>query len=213
MPLTIPNSLTLARLVASPMLVPIAFGGRHDLFWGVLLGALATDVMDGRLARAMGLESEAGARLDSLADCALYLSAPPAALVLYPSLWTDHPAAVVGVFVGYLLPILIGWLKYRRLTSYHTLAARAVCFVLPGGFLVWALSDRAWLLNAGVIVLLFSAAEEIALTLRLPSWTPNVPTLWHGMRRANALRFHPAGDEPRAVAAHPGGTRCLEEHS
>ncbi|MDP9052794.1 MAG: CDP-diacylglycerol--glycerol-3-phosphate 3-phosphatidyltransferase [Acidobacteriota bacterium] len=66
--LTIPNLLTLARIVMTPfILVELS---RGDYMWGGwLFGAAAfTDVLDGWLARRFGGESKIGQYLDPIAD-------------------------------------------------------------------------------------------------------------------------------------------------
>jgi CDP-diacylglycerol--glycerol-3-phosphate 3-phosphatidyltransferase len=76
---TIPNILTVARLLAAPALA-LAYAGFDRpaadwiAFWLFVLAAL-TDFADGRLARAWGLESNFGRMLDPIADKAMVVIA------------------------------------------------------------------------------------------------------------------------------------------
>jgi CDP-diacylglycerol--glycerol-3-phosphate 3-phosphatidyltransferase len=69
--LNLPNLLTMARILAIPLvLVLLDRGGPRDCFWAALLfaGAAITDFLDGYLARKRGLVSVLGTFLDPLAD-------------------------------------------------------------------------------------------------------------------------------------------------
>ncbi|MGF1444761.1 MAG: CDP-alcohol phosphatidyltransferase family protein [Pikeienuella sp.] len=73
--LTLPNALTLARLLAAPALVlPFAFLPRPTAdLWAlaIFLAAAVTDFLDGWLARRLNQQSRLGAVLDPIADKAL----------------------------------------------------------------------------------------------------------------------------------------------
>ena len=190
------NLLSLARLLSVPcMLVAAGFGSVRA--WIALFGcALVSDAIDGPIARARGTVSERGAILDSMADCALYLTVPVSVLLLFPWVRAEDGPAIALVVVGYATPVAYGFLKFRRLTSYHTIAARVAGVLLCSAFL-WLLATRAaWPLYIATVVLVLSALEEIAITLTLPVWRPNVPTLRHALRD---VRLVPMGGRSRAI--------------
>jgi cardiolipin synthase len=66
--LTIPNLLTLLRLLLTPLVIWAVCGGRHSLALGVFAAAAATDVLDGALARRFHSVTRVGAYLDPVAD-------------------------------------------------------------------------------------------------------------------------------------------------
>ncbi|MEM9755608.1 MAG: CDP-alcohol phosphatidyltransferase family protein, partial [Pseudomonadota bacterium] len=72
---TLPNLLTVFRLLAAPavamvfVLLPRPFSDMAAL--GLFVVACATDWLDGRLARAWGYETRFGAMLDPIADKAM----------------------------------------------------------------------------------------------------------------------------------------------
>lgn len=69
--LTLPNLITLARLLAVPATVWLMLTARLDLAFIVFLLAGLSDGVDGFLARRFGLQSRLGALLDPIADKAL----------------------------------------------------------------------------------------------------------------------------------------------
>ncbi len=148
--------------------------------------ALLSDLVDGSIARALGQASPSGARLDSIADAAVYLTAPVAALVLYPVLREREWKTMLAVFIAYVVPIAIGYIKYRRLTAYHTIAARTAAVLLGIAALLFVTLGITWPLRIGAAVLVLSAIEEIAITTVLKVWRANVWTIAHALRTRSA---------------------------
>jgi len=94
----------------------------------------------------------------------------------------QEAAFVVVVVLSYTVPLVIGFLKYHRLTSYHTWGAKLSGILVGGsGFLMLA-GGPVWPFEGAVPILALSAFEEIALTLLFSEWRANVPTIWHGLR-------------------------------
>jgi phosphatidylglycerophosphate synthase len=125
MPLrSLPNFLTWLRLALVPVLWVCALVGEAR---GVGIGlavAAITDILDGRLARAWGICSVFGSKLDSVADSLVSFSAIGWLLLLQPDTIRHHPfyfSAAPLVAVGLLW---LGWLKYRKLADFHLTTGR-----------------------------------------------------------------------------------------
>ena len=73
-PLSIPNLITLGRILLVPVIVWAITAGEMRLAFGVFLVAGISDAVDGFLAKRFGMTSELGAYLDPLADKALIVS-------------------------------------------------------------------------------------------------------------------------------------------
>jgi CDP-diacylglycerol--glycerol-3-phosphate 3-phosphatidyltransferase len=181
---TFANILTLSRLVTVPLMLLSAWWQRPIWFAWLLGYALVTDMIDGSVARALGQATPFGARLDSIADAAVYLTAPIAALYVYPRLRESESMSVLVVLLSYSIPITVGYLKYKRLTAYHTFAARIAGILLGLAAFGFVTLGVTWPIRAATAVLVLSALEEIAITAILREWTPNVPSLTRVLRRA-----------------------------
>jgi len=72
--LTLPNFLTLLRIIAIPVFLICLMGGRYGGALILFVAAALTDTIDGALARIMDSRSELGAVLDPLADKLLQVS-------------------------------------------------------------------------------------------------------------------------------------------
>jgi len=183
---TFANTLTASRLIAVPLMLLSAWQRERGWFAWLLGYALLTDVLDGSIARALGQDTAFGARLDSIADAAVYLTAPVAALYVYPRFREHEWMTVVVILLSYVIPIVVGYVKYRRLTAYHTVAARTAGVLLGLAALLFVTLGVTWPVRVGATVLVLSAIEEIAMTVVLPDWRPNVRTMAHALRTRSA---------------------------
>jgi CDP-diacylglycerol--glycerol-3-phosphate 3-phosphatidyltransferase len=157
----------------------------------VLVGwGLASDVIDGRLARRVGPPTERGARLDSRADLVFLSAAFVGALITWPILLEKAAVSVWLLFAAWAGPIAFGWIKFRRLTAYHTILARVALTLLAIGFLLLVVSGGVWLWQLGTGVLVISAIEELIITWRLATPLSDVPhclALLRGRNRATPV--------------------------
>ncbi|HJU73082.1 MAG TPA: CDP-alcohol phosphatidyltransferase family protein [Gemmatimonadaceae bacterium] len=172
--MTVANGVTASRLLTVPCMLFSAWSQRPALFVSLLAYACLSDVLDGPIARLLHQASPLGARLDSVADAAVYLTAPIAVLLLYPRLREREWLTVFVILAAYVVPIVVGYVKYRRLTAYHTLAARTAGVLLVASFLLFLTLGVTWPIRIAVAVLVVSAVEELALTAMLPAWRANV---------------------------------------
>jgi CDP-diacylglycerol--glycerol-3-phosphate 3-phosphatidyltransferase len=186
---TVPNCLSIFRMVCAPFLLYLAWIGRADIFFVLLVLALLSDAIDGTIARKYEQETDLGAKLDSWGDFSIYMTVPLCVWWLWPDLIRQEVPFVAAVVASFVIPISIGFLKYRRLTSYHTWAAKFSAVVLSIATLVMLLFDITWPFEIAAVVLALSALEEIAITMTLPEWQSNVPTVWHARKLTRKARM------------------------
>jgi cardiolipin synthase len=106
--LTVPNALTLSRILAIPVVLLLLLAKSDVLAAAVFVLAAATDFLDGRIARRRGGPSYLGTILDPVAD-RLMLSSVAAVLAFRGLL----PAFVVAILVGRDVLALVGTLTFR----------------------------------------------------------------------------------------------------
>lgn len=175
----VPNAISLARVIATPVLVLLALGHREDAFKWLLLAALLSDIVDGLIARSFALTSALGSRLDTLADTLLWLAAVIGIWIFHPELVTDYRLVVVLVLGLWVFEHVAALLRYRRLSSFHTYTVRAGAYAL-GIFIMslflWGL--QPWLLYLAAGLSILGNIEELMIILLLPRWTSNVRGLY-----------------------------------
>src|SRR5437870_11650101 len=114
--LTIPNILTLARLVAVPVFLVASFRGHYLLALALFVGAAATDILDGMIARRFNQKSRLGALFDPAADKTMMASG-----YLYSTLRGGLPMVTIPVwltftvFIRDFLILSFAYLLYTRI--------------------------------------------------------------------------------------------------
>lgn len=186
----LPNAISAGRLISAPILALLAFLGLHETFSVLLVIALGSDVVDGWLARKLGVESSLGATLDSLADIMLMVTILYAIWPLHPYVYRDHGVVILTVAallgIGHLASIV----RFGRLASFHTWIIRAGIFAFSVFALVLFLHGfQAWLLYLAASICALGALEHFAMLLLLPEWSADI----HGglpeiLRRRRALK-------------------------
>jgi phosphatidylglycerophosphate synthase len=207
----LPNRLSGLRLALVPGLLGLAWLGQPSLFVGVLALSLATDVLDGFLARRLDACTEAGSRLDSRADLATWLALPICALGLRPELVASEAGFLAAGLVAALGTTALGYRKFGRLTSYHTLGAKTSAVLLGGALFPFFGLGATLPLRLAIVVLVVSQVEELLITRTLSRWHRDVPTLRHAraLERAAGGR---AGD-PEDVGGPEGPASARRAHA
>lgn len=184
--LTLPNAISLARLLSAPVALWVAAQGHASAYKWMFALAVTSDLADGLLARWLHAQTVLGARLDAAADTATYLVLFFATSWLWPDFVATH-FAMLAVALG-LYGVNHAWalLRFRKLPAYHTWAGKTSAVLMAVGMLLWFVSGFAGLFTAAVIVSLVSVVEQLAITALLPHWQADVPTVKHaiGLRRA-----------------------------
>ncbi|UCH58499.1 MAG: CDP-alcohol phosphatidyltransferase family protein [Anaerolineales bacterium] len=170
------------RLIAAPFLLYLAWVGRPNLFLALLATSLLSDSIDGFIARKLNEASELGTKLDSWGDLATYLTVPLCAWWLWPEVLKREAFFVLLTVGAYILPLIIGFVKFRRLPSYHTWSAKIAAVVMSVAFFILFIFDISRPFHFAAILQALVACEEITISLLLIEWHGNVPSLWHAYR-------------------------------
>jgi len=179
----VPNALSIARIAAAPVLLGLAFAQHHTAFTWLLIPALVSDMVDGAIARAFNLQTELGARLDSIGDVVLTLAALAGIWAFHPEVYrNDWPALLLFMGAG-LLEWVLALLRYGRLSSFHTLLSKTAGTLLAIFVAVlFAIGYQPWLFYLAIGVAVLSSIEEYVLLAILPEWRSNVRGLFWVLR-------------------------------
>ncbi len=177
--LNIANVLSGLRLVLAPILVYLAWTGQANLFLILLACFLLSDFIDGFIARQLKQTSELGSKLDSWGDFATYMTVPICAWWLWPELIRREAPFVILVVASYAVPVAVGFLKYGRLTSYHTWGAKISAVLIGSTTFLLLLGGPAVPFRIATLVLAIAEFEELAMTAILPTLQSNVPSFYH----------------------------------
>jgi cardiolipin synthase len=118
-PLTIPNILSLYRLFMFPVILLMILLRQEVTFAVLLVISLNTDVWDGFIARRFNQQTAIGARIDSLADIGMYITALTGITLfkigeIGPDAWLFY-VFVASYIVTHLSPLI----KFRKIQTFH----------------------------------------------------------------------------------------------
>ncbi len=167
---TLPNIVTLANMACGCGAVVMAFDGRLDAVFWLVVAAAVFDFLDGMTARLTGQYSEIGKQLDSLADVVSFGVAPSAALfsiyAFAAEMWRGAPGGLYG---------LLGWAVFAvalfsalRLAKFNVDETQSEEFEgLPTPAAGLAIASLGWMVQAGALEM---PREAVLVLVALVSW-------------------------------------------
>ena len=175
----VPNALSATRIACAPVLLLLAAAGAQPAYTWVLVPALLTDAADGMIARTLGVQSRLGARLDSLGDSLLWVAVLAGLLAFQRDVLAAHRWLIGAVALCWALENAVAWVRYGRLSSFHTRLSK-VAGVLLGIYVavLFVLGPQDWLLYVAALTSLAASLEEFWLLALLPEWRADVPGVW-----------------------------------
>ena len=175
---TIPNILGFYRLLAFPFILWFALSGKENLFAVFLVINLLTDVVDGFIARKYKMESEFGARLDSLADIFTYLLAFTGIYIFKLEDFIPHLTSFI-LFLGMMaLIVIVSLIKFGRFPSFHLYSTRIGGYIQGAFFIVLFTYDFISPFYYLMIIWgIISAIEHITIQMIIPRMRSNLKGL------------------------------------
>jgi CDP-diacylglycerol--glycerol-3-phosphate 3-phosphatidyltransferase len=197
--INIPNVLSGTRILLAPVLLALADQQLEAWFLSLLAVSLATDAVDGYLARKLNQTSDLGARLDSWGDALTYGAMVLGLLWLWPDIFARESWFLYIGMGCYLVPTALGLLKFRELPSFHTWSAKISAVAMVPAYYMMVMLDESLLFRAVVIFDIWVALEAVFITVILKANRNNVPTIFHAIEimRRQAERLRERRDEFR----------------
>lgn len=179
----LPNLISATRLACMPVLGYLAYAGFNAWFTGLLIAALISDIVDGAIARHLGFSSDFGALLDSIADVSTLCVALYGIVIFHPEVLHAHWIASLAMVGSWGTECVLAFLRYGRLSSFHTYTSKIAAYLL-GIFIgvLFLFGFQPWLFYLAVVVSVVGNIEEMLLLSMLPEWRANVRGLWWVLR-------------------------------
>lgn len=179
---TIPNILSLSRLVLLPILfVFIAWDMRLQFLIGyVIIGS--TDFFDGLIARKFNQKTEIGKSLDSFADIFFYVSSAYFIAKLYPEYLEPNNLMLIAFFVLFGLSFVVSSVRCKKPIMMHTFLLKL------NGVLVYALIilsyflDTTYFISLILVIYYVGFVEEIAIFIKYGEVDPDTSTIMKLMK-------------------------------
>lgn len=187
---TIPNILSFYRLLAFPIILYFIISGKEALFAIFLVINLVTDAADGFIARRFNMETDFGAKLDSMADNFTYILAYAGIYVFKLEEFLPHKISLF-IYIGMcLLTIILSLIKFGKFPSFHLYMTKIngyIQFVFIVCLFTVGFITPIYYLTIGWGIL--GAVEHIAIQLVISEYRSNVKGLyWVLKERKNAIQ-------------------------
>lgn len=187
--LNIPNVLSAYRILALLFIVWTIAAGDKQAYITLLSVNLVTDILDGFIARRFHLETEFGARLDSLADIGTYLMAFSGMIVLEQPFIQQHFVEFTALISLYVLVQLTALVRFRRTTSFHLYSSKIVGYV-QGIFIFtyFLFGYAAWYFYSMLVLSYTAYLEALIIVIAIPELRSNVRGIWFMYREHQRIR-------------------------
>ena len=181
--LTIPNILSLSRLVLLPVLFIFVNMENMEIAFVISYAILgSTDYFDGLVARKLNQTSELGKRLDSIADLPFYISSAYFIAKLRPA-YLEPNYTILYIFFGLLaLSFLISGIKLKQPMLMHTLLLKFIGVLVYLLVILTPLVDTTIFITVIISLYFVGFAEEIIIFLKYDTVDPDAKSLYHLMK-------------------------------
>lgn len=182
-----PWSLVVFRAALGPLLIVFQLTvGNGMALAALVIAGLASDILDGVLARRWKTDTDSLRLWDSMADIVFYLGAAVAFALQCPEMWD-----LCRVWVGLMLLLEIlrfgaDILRFRRPSSYHALLSKLAGLMLSVGVVFSLVASEApdalsplatATLILGLGLGIASQLEGLLMTFLLPHWQRDVRSI------------------------------------
>ena len=187
--LNVPNVLSVYRIATAPAILYGLFSAHRMLFAWLIIINLATDALDGFIARHWKMETSLGAKLDSLGDLTTDFLALLGLVVLEQPFVRSHILPIGLLFGFYLASQILSLLRFRRLVSLHLYSSKLTNILLAVFFTTYFLVAYVPVLFYAVIVVgILDGIEDIVVLCLLKEHRENVRGLYWVLKETKTTR-------------------------
>lgn len=184
--LTLPTKITLYRLFAFPFILYFALSGKEMLFVIFFIISMISDVADGFIARRLKMESELGAKIDSVADDLSYILAFIGIYIFKWDFIIPYQESFF-IFLAFLAStVIFSLIKFKKIPSFHLYTTKIGGYIQGIFFIILFLAGfNKWLYWVMIVWGIFSAVEHILIQLIIPEMRSNVKGLYWVLKEGN----------------------------
>lgn len=176
--LSLPNMLSLSRVVLLPLLFYLLYYGSTYMFIAAYILIGLTDCLDGLLARKLNQVTETGKILDSAADFFFYIASAYFLYYLFPGVILANQNYLISLFSLLGLSFIISLYLFKKVVIMHTrilrLSAVMVYLVVITSF--WL--DTVYFVRIIIITYFLGFCEEILIFLFFGNVDPDTKSIF-----------------------------------
>ncbi len=180
--LNLPNLISSIRILIVPLLFYFASNQMELCYLAALLFSGFTDVLDGYLARLLNQITALGAHLDSWGDFSVYSTMAICSWILWPDIVLREAYYFSMIICSFSIPVIIGLIKFHRLTSYHTWSVKVAVALTFIAYILLFADFLRWPFMVASIVCVYAGIEQILITLIIKHERVDVRSVWSAMK-------------------------------
>lgn len=116
---TLPNAISLYRLMMFPVILLAAYQQKESLFAVLICINLVTDILDGLLARMLNQVTKFGAALDNLADLGTYILACYGIFRFKSGALEGHYTILIIFLLMLSASNIVSWARFGKMPGLH----------------------------------------------------------------------------------------------
>jgi cardiolipin synthase (CMP-forming) len=184
----VPNFLSAYRILAFPFIGWTIYAGDKHLFITMITINLITDLLDGFIARRFKLETEFGARLDSMADIGTYVMAFAGMIILEHEFVREHWIAFTVMGVLYAAHDLLALIRFKRTSSLHLYSSKIVAYI-QGIFIFFyfVIGYTPWYFYFMTVAASLAYLEAIVIIAVTPELRSNVKGIYFMLKEKGKI--------------------------
>jgi CDP-diacylglycerol--glycerol-3-phosphate 3-phosphatidyltransferase len=188
----IPTSLVALRLVLAPAFIGLGQAHLGLAMLAAILVATLSDILDGIIARRLGVATVTLRRADSIVDLIFWLSVLVGLYLQNPPLIWHARVIIAAILAAEATLQAVSWARFRRMVATHSYSAKCagLCLMI-GTSLLCLQTHPAAATNLIAISYAVCALDVLAILLILPAWKSDVPSFLSALALRRAIRPPP----------------------
>ncbi len=159
------NILTLSRIIFS-ILMAMNYNNKIILVILFLYCGLS-DILDGYLARRYNVDSDNGAKMDTIADLVFFCVIMYILLIMVPiEILSKFIVYIVITFILKVIAIIIAWYKYKEFVILHTILNKITGILIFISTLIFFIYNNVNIYYIVIISSAIASIEEIIINLQ-----------------------------------------------
>jgi CDP-diacylglycerol--glycerol-3-phosphate 3-phosphatidyltransferase len=197
-----PQVLIAIRAACAPAIFVLAcFAFPGGVLAAVLAVGFLSDVLDGVVARRMGLATAALRYADTLVDTVFYIAAAVALRISVPAVFDGAAVPLLLLIAVHVSRTTVELAKYGRIASYHMWSSKLLgVLIMTTMTMVFATGHPNALVAITLWVAVANELEGFVASVILATWTADVPSALHACRLA---RIRAASYQPPVTSCQP----------
>ncbi len=188
----LPFALILLRLALAPVILVIAYAYPEHKAWIAIICfiALVSDIIDGIIARHIGVATTKIRLWDSNVDLIFWLCACWCIWICFPNIVRNHFVLIVPLLLLEWMPNIIYLSRFRKFGCAHNYASKLFGLFLLATFTgLFLFEYGGWLFTVTIVIGLIAEVDRVLIASILPSRVCDVPSFYHALLIKKGMPF------------------------